>query len=78
MRRTFPMRALHRLVSRRLLVAALQRALQAGARTKKSRRRSEPGAFKRRSTVACTESHCHCPRCITPKRYITTKLAMAA
>ena len=67
MRRTFPMRALHRLVSRRLLVAALQRALQAGARAKKSRRRSEPGAFERRSTVACTESHCHCPRSITPR-----------
>jgi hypothetical protein len=60
MRRTFPMRALHRLFSRRLLVAALQRALQAGTRTKKSRRRSEPSALDCRSTVACTESHCHC------------------
>jgi hypothetical protein len=67
MRRTFPMRALHHLFSRRLLVAALQKALQAGARTKKSRRRSEPGALERRSTVACTESHCHCPRYVTPR-----------
>ena len=72
MRRTlFPMRALHRLFFRRLLVAALQRALQAAARTKKSRRRSDPSALERRSAGTCTESHCHCPR------YITPKLAMA-
>jgi hypothetical protein len=72
MRRTlFPMRALHRLLSRRLLVAALQRALQAIARAKKSRRRSEPNSLERRSAGACTESHCHCPR------YVTPKLAMA-
>ena len=74
MRRTlFPMRALHRLFSRRLLVADLQRALQAGSRTKKSRRRSEPSALERRNAGACTESHCHC-HC---PRYITPKLAMA-
>lgn len=72
MRRTlFPMRTLHRLIFRRLLVAALQRALQAVARGKKSRRRSEPSALDHRSAGACTESHCHCPR------YIAPTLAMA-
>ena len=61
-RMLYPMRKLHRLFSRRLLVAALQRAQQAGTRTRKYRARSGPNAFERRSAVACTESHCDCPR----------------
>lgn len=68
MRRMFyPMRKLHRLLSLRLIVAALQRTHQAGTRTRKSRARSGPNAFERRSAVACTESHCDCPRYITAK-----------
>ena len=70
-RMLYPMRKLHRLFSRRLLVAALQRTQQADTRTKKSRRRSEPSALERRSAVACTESHCDCP-C-----YITARLTTA-
>jgi hypothetical protein len=70
-RMLYPMRKLHRLFSRRLLVAALQRTRQAGTRTRKSRRRQEPNALERRSAVACTESHCVC------LRYITARLATA-
>ena len=70
-RMLYPMRKLHRLFSRRLLVAALQRTQQAGTRTRKSRRRSEPNTLERRSAAACTESHCDCPR------YIAARLATA-
>lgn len=59
-RMLYPIRKLHRLFSRRLLVAALHRTQQADTRTKKSRRRSERSALERRSAFACTESHCDC------------------
>lgn len=72
-RMLFPtqIRALHRLLSRSLLVAALQRTQQAAIRPTKLRRRSGPSALERHGAVACTESHCGCPR------YIVAKLTIA-